>query len=750
MSKHSHPQQGPDVTAFTIAYVEAALFSTNDESDQDTGGDPLDQNYGPMDIGEETMEAMRSDCADFVKRYGHLIEDDDSPDIQRWGEWSLAGSDFWMTRNSHGVGFWEESDWPKHGDELDKAAKSYGQFDLYVGDDGEIHGSPLTPRRKRLNEVAEHRDSRTGQFAAGPGPSPIGEWAVIQRMMKVYAEAKGLGAYVHNSAIPTGRSGEWRFWAQKPGERSKEHQVSTQHLKNAYERGGLSEHRPTAEHHRRRSVAHRRGNAAPRVRDYDVTDNRGKLEEARKRPFRLVALRLAGDGYGSKNKEVLSTFSTESAAKKALDESYPRHMWESWNLYDVWIEGLNRMSGRFERLNEPRGLSEQTRVRDYDVTDNRGKRLAGPFKDYGQARSEADSRGGVVGFVAGGHEVECPVHGAVAAETSRRTGGRHRPAPRRGHQQGDVAVTVFFGGSKEQSSRTALSIADVIEHAAGSKGRWRTSPFDGGWAMRYEWIDRGQYRTVEGAVYGQFGNAVRVTQTSVREGATTAMVAVPVGEARHYAEASRRRAAPRQHRGGYRAEASRRASRKHTTTAHPRRQHSVLSRHDAKAMVAEARRQRVRSNEVDAEEAGERFAEEQVQSDHFNQWVYGQMVEGRRMRKADPKSVIQLESAADYKRLARNILQQLGWDMDRDMDMRAILDAVGVESEGTTQDAEVAREFAKGVRAMLFKPSTINSLASDLRRVETELKRAERGAKGGGRKEASESRGPKLLPPARR
>ena len=537
---------------------------------------------------------------------------------------------FWLNRNGHGAGFWD-GDWPKHGAELDKAAHSYGEFDLYVGDDGEIDGSPLTPRRKRLNEVAEHRDPTTGQFAAGP--DPVGEWAVVQRMMKVYARKAGLGDYVHNSAIPTGKPGEWRFWAQRPGERAKEHRVSQQHLKDAYERGGLSE-----------------------------------VDERDPRTGRFVP-----DHHGH---------------------------------------------GHHRRI-PPRRLAPQRRgasVRDYDVTDNRGRRLAGPFPDYGKARSEADKRGGVVGFVAGelraktrwsdaeilssvkhgdmmtqparerayelveaglidaagtwkltpagervltnsGWEnsadnphrtkkVGCPVHGVSApssgagyyAEASRRRatrGGRpRRPAPSRGHQQqGTVSIT-------------SVNRPDL-------NGSWsftvRPYPAGDGW----EWV------ALQNGSEAKSGGGR--TKAEATEGAR--------GYIQHIQSIAKRGARlPPELQFGAVNEGPR-VDRSHRSGG--RRQRSVLSRHDAKAMVAEARRQRVRSDEVDAEEAGERYAEEQLKSDHFNQWAYGQMVEGRRMRRADPKSVIPLENAADFKKLARNMLQQLGWDMDRDMDMRA-------------------------------------------------------------------------------
>jgi len=134
-----------DLDRFIDAYIEAMLFSTNDESDE-SGGEPLDKNYGPGDIAPETMGLIEEDCADFVERFGPLIEDDDPEGEAKWGKWELAGHDFWLDREGHGAGFWD-GDWPKHGDELSDAAKSYGTFDLTVGDpdaDGErlIYGPP--------------------------------------------------------------------------------------------------------------------------------------------------------------------------------------------------------------------------------------------------------------------------------------------------------------------------------------------------------------------------------------------------------------------------------------------------------------------------------------------------------------------------------------------------------------------------------------------------------------------------------
>ena len=47
----------------------------------------------------------------------------------------LAGHNFWLTCNGHGSGFWD-GDWPAR---LTEASEQFGEFDLYVGDDGLIY-----------------------------------------------------------------------------------------------------------------------------------------------------------------------------------------------------------------------------------------------------------------------------------------------------------------------------------------------------------------------------------------------------------------------------------------------------------------------------------------------------------------------------------------------------------------------------------------------------------------------------------
>lgn len=132
-------QVGPIVSAltlgldeFTWAYIEAALWSTNDESNEQ-GGNPLDDNYGAEDIAPATLKAMVADCKRFQEENAADIATGD--DRTGYTAVEHAGHDFWLTRNGHGCGFWD-GDWPEEaGGRLTRACEAFGEINLYVSDD---------------------------------------------------------------------------------------------------------------------------------------------------------------------------------------------------------------------------------------------------------------------------------------------------------------------------------------------------------------------------------------------------------------------------------------------------------------------------------------------------------------------------------------------------------------------------------------------------------------------------------------
>ena len=123
---------------FFDAYVMTALWSSNDESDE-SGGNPLDQNYGVSDISDETLNIMRADCNKFWRDNQHDLECEGVKFGPDFGQDGRAGHDFWLTRNHHGAGFWD-GDWPEpQASRLTQAAHAYCERYLYVGDDGLIY-----------------------------------------------------------------------------------------------------------------------------------------------------------------------------------------------------------------------------------------------------------------------------------------------------------------------------------------------------------------------------------------------------------------------------------------------------------------------------------------------------------------------------------------------------------------------------------------------------------------------------------
>jgi hypothetical protein len=124
----------------TRHYLVTALWSSADESDPETGGLPMDENYELDDLAPEAIEQAIKDCAAFLAKCGNALCDGvlirntsgSTPE-------QMAGHDFWLTRNGHGAGF-GDGDWADPLDDmLRDIAKGFRQVDLYVGDDGRIY-----------------------------------------------------------------------------------------------------------------------------------------------------------------------------------------------------------------------------------------------------------------------------------------------------------------------------------------------------------------------------------------------------------------------------------------------------------------------------------------------------------------------------------------------------------------------------------------------------------------------------------
>lgn len=119
------------LTPFELAYVTAALWSSNDDST----GDPLDDKFGPKDITRDTLAAMVADCVKF--------QADNAVDLAEYyrvgGTEKSAGGDFWLTRNHHGSGYWDDDKIGKDlGERLTVAAQKFREVNLWVTSGGKV------------------------------------------------------------------------------------------------------------------------------------------------------------------------------------------------------------------------------------------------------------------------------------------------------------------------------------------------------------------------------------------------------------------------------------------------------------------------------------------------------------------------------------------------------------------------------------------------------------------------------------
>ncbi len=135
--------KAPALTPFLEAYMTAALWSTThtidpiNPDDEDAEGETrnLDDDFSILDIHPDTVKEMAKDCAKFqTENRLHLLA---AYKREGYTE-SSAGHDFWLTRNGHGVGFWDRG-LGVVGDTLTAAAKQFKECNLCIGDDNKIH-----------------------------------------------------------------------------------------------------------------------------------------------------------------------------------------------------------------------------------------------------------------------------------------------------------------------------------------------------------------------------------------------------------------------------------------------------------------------------------------------------------------------------------------------------------------------------------------------------------------------------------
>jgi len=116
--------------SFIKAFFACALGATNDESNP-SGGEPLENNFSESDFDPVTKAKLTIDCEAFMDAQSVNLTDHPAED---------AGHDFFLSQNGHGAGFFDRDYGTKEQrDALQKASRSFGEANIYVGDDGKLY-----------------------------------------------------------------------------------------------------------------------------------------------------------------------------------------------------------------------------------------------------------------------------------------------------------------------------------------------------------------------------------------------------------------------------------------------------------------------------------------------------------------------------------------------------------------------------------------------------------------------------------
>lgn len=103
------------------AYLECALWSSTDET-----GEPIDKHGTIKDFSKKALEKAKEDCKNFLAKCGDIALTANQ-----------LGHNFWLNRNRHGAGFWDMGLGQK-GQNLSDLSHTFGECNVYIGDDGEI------------------------------------------------------------------------------------------------------------------------------------------------------------------------------------------------------------------------------------------------------------------------------------------------------------------------------------------------------------------------------------------------------------------------------------------------------------------------------------------------------------------------------------------------------------------------------------------------------------------------------------
>lgn len=108
-----------------LGYIEALYFT-------DEGINGISKN---SNLSEELFIEIKYDCQSFLLEcWKYSLINKESFDAK------LLGQNFWLNRNHHGTGFWDnENIYGIFSNKLSMLSHSYGDMEVYLGDDGLIY-----------------------------------------------------------------------------------------------------------------------------------------------------------------------------------------------------------------------------------------------------------------------------------------------------------------------------------------------------------------------------------------------------------------------------------------------------------------------------------------------------------------------------------------------------------------------------------------------------------------------------------
>lgn len=121
---HSDDWEIANLDFLVNAYIGTGLWATCDDSDE-----PLDQKYDVEDVDDSAKVKIKTDIENFLITASSLLVDLQGGQIMH---------DFFLTRTSHGAGFWDRG-LGETGEELTELCKKYSELSFVVGDDQKIY-----------------------------------------------------------------------------------------------------------------------------------------------------------------------------------------------------------------------------------------------------------------------------------------------------------------------------------------------------------------------------------------------------------------------------------------------------------------------------------------------------------------------------------------------------------------------------------------------------------------------------------